>query len=482
MGMDCVRILMMKVKTRFAPSPTGFLHIGGVRTALFSWLFARHHGGEFVLRIEDTDRERSTQESIDAILEGMAWLGLDWDEGPHYQTERFDRYGELAEQLLAQGDAYHCYCSIDELDVMRAAQIAAGENPRYDGRCRERTEPVAGVSPVIRFKTPLTGEVTLDDAVRGRVVYANADLDDLVIMRGNGIPTFHFSVVVDDADMDITHVIRGDDHLNNTARQVHIIAALGFERPAYAHLPMILGEDGARLSKRHGAVNVLDYREQGYLPDAMLNYLVRLGWSHGDQEVFSRVEMIQLFSLDGVNASASKFSAEKLRWLNQQYILKAPPDELVDGLAEQYRRMGVDTAEGPALSTVIEAFHERAATLQELAESSVYVFRDFAAIEPKAAKKNLRPVIRQPLDDVRESLAGLQAWTAEAIQNAIQAVAEQHELGFGKLGQPLRVAVTGSGVSPPIDVTMMLIGQERCLARIDTALSVIDERIAAAAG
>jgi len=470
----------MKVKTRFAPSPTGFLHIGGVRTALFSWLFARHHGGQFVLRIEDTDHERSTQESIDAILEGMAWVGLDWDEGPYYQTERLALYRELADRLLAQGDAYHCYCSSDELDAMRTAQVAAGENPRYDGRCRQRMEPEEGISPVIRFKTPSTGEVVIDDAVRGRVVYANADLDDLVIMRGDGTPTYHFSVVVDDADMDITHVIRGDDHLNNTARHVHMIAALGFERPAYAHLPMILGEDGARLSKRHGAVNVLEYREHGYLPDAVLNYLVRLGWSHGDREIFSRAEMIDLFRLEDVNASASRFSAEKLTWLNQQYILQAGADELVAGLAEQYDHMDIDTADGPPLSAVVDAFHERAATLQELAESSVWVFHDFAAIEPKAAKKHLRPVVRQPLADIRESLASIETWAADAIQNTIQSVADRHELGFGKLGQPLRVAVTGGGVSPPIDVTMALIGRERCLNRIDVALAVIDERIAAA--
>jgi len=456
------------------------LHIGGVRTALFSWLFARHHGGQFVLRIEDTDRERSTRQSIEAILEGMAWVGLDWDEGPYYQTDRFERYRELADRLLEQGDAYHCYCSTEELDAMRAAQVAAGENPRYDGRCRQRTEPVAGVSPVIRFKTPQTGEVVIDDAVRGRVVYANADLDDLVIMRANGTPTFHFSVVVDDADMDITHVIRGDDHLNNTARQVHIIAALGFERPAYGHLPMILGEDGARLSKRHGAVNVLEYRAQGYLPDAVLNYLVRLGWSHGDQEIFTREEMIRLFRLEDVNASASRFSAEKLTWLNQQYILQTPAEDLVEGLAAQYRRMEIDTGDGPALTAVVAAFHERAATLQELAESSVYVFQDFDTIEPKAAKKHLRPVVREPLAEVREGLAGLRAWEAAAIQGVIKGVADRHELGFGKLGQPLRVAVTGGGVSPPIDVTMALIGRERCLSRIDAALNLIDERIASA--
>lgn len=470
----------MTVKTRFAPSPTGFLHIGGVRTALFSWLYARHHGGRFVLRIEDTDRERSTQASIDAILDGMRWLGLDWDEGPVYQTQRYDRYREQADRLLADDAAYHCYCSPDELDAMRAAQVAAGQNPRYDGRCRQRTEPVPGVSPVVRFRTPTAGEVVIDDAVRGRVVYQNADLDDLVILRGDGSPTYHFSVVVDDADMQITHVIRGDDHLNNTARQVHIIAALGHERPAYAHLPMILGEDGARLSKRHGAVNVLEYRDNGYLPDAVLNYLVRLGWSHGDREIFSRDDMIELFRLDDVNASASRFSPEKLTWLNQQYIIAAPAADLVDGLAAQYRRMDIDTTAGPPLTDVVEIYRERAATLAEMAESSVYAFRDFAEIEPKAAKKHLRGVVRAPLADARTALAALDPFTADGIQAAIQSVADGCELGFGKLGQPLRVAVTGGGVSPPIDVTMALIGRERCLARIDAALGFIDRRMAAA--
>ncbi len=470
----------MTVKTRFAPSPTGFLHIGGVRTALFSWLYARHHGGQFVLRIEDTDRERSTQASIDAILDGMHWLGLDWDEGPVYQTQRFDRYREQADRLLADGAAYHCYCSTDELDAMRAAQVAAGQNPRYDGRCRERTEPVTGVSPVVRFRTPMEGEVVIDDAVRGRVVYANADLDDLVIMRGDGSPTYHFSVVVDDADMQITHVIRGDDHLNNTARQVHIIAALGHKRPAYAHLPMILGEDGARLSKRHGAVNVLEYRDNGYLPDAVLNYLVRLGWSHGDQEIFTRDEMIELFRLEDVNPSASRFSPEKLTWLNQQYIIASPAADLIDGLAAQYRRMDIDMTNGPPLVDVVETYRERATTLAEMAESSVYVFQDFAEIDANAARKHLRGVVRAPLADVRAALAALDPFTADAIQAAIQSVADACELGFGKLGQPLRVAVTGGGVSPPIDVTLALIGRERCLARIDAALEFIDRRIAAA--
>lgn len=466
----------MDIKTRFAPSPTGHLHIGGVRTALFCWLYARHHGGRFVLRIEDTDRERSTRESIDAILTGMEWVGLDWDEGPFYQSERSARYRELAETMLAAGTAYHCYCTLEELEAMRAEQRAAGENPRYDGRCREGAKPRAGVDPVLRFRMPRTGEVIIDDLVRGRVVFANAELDDLIIMRADGTPTFHFGVVVDDADMGISHVIRGDDHLNNTPRHINIIEALNFTRPEYAHLPMILGADGARLSKRHGAVSVLEYRDQGYLPDALLNYLLRLGWSHGDQEIFSRVEMVNLFDLKDVNASASRFDPEKLTWMNQRYIMEASATDLVPGLEAQLKRLDLDPNQGPSLEAVIETYRERATTLADLAQSCGYLFHDFSTLEPKAAKKHLRPVIKAPLSDVRGRLAALATWDAEAIQQAIQAVADDFEIGFGKLGQPLRVAVTGGSVSPPIDATIALVGQARTLERIDGALAYIDSR------
>ena len=400
----------MSVKTRFAPSPTGYLHIGGVRTALFCWLYARRHGGQFLLRIEDTDRERSTRESIDAILDGMRWVGLDWDEGPIYQTDRFARYAELLQQMLSDDLAYHCYCSPQELETMRAEQQARGEKPRYDGRCRARTEPREGVRPVVRFKTPASGEVVIEDLVRGRVTYSNADLDDLVIMRSNGTPTYHFGVVVDDADMGITHVIRGDDHLNNTPRQINIIEALGFARPQYAHLPMILGEDGSRLSKRHGAVSVLEYRDQGYLPDALLNYLVRLGWSHGDQEVFSQQEMIDLFDLADVNASASRFDPEKLAWLNQQYIIRAPADRLARMLHEQLDGLGLDTGSGPRPEDVVEVYRERAMTIAELAAACRYLYVDFESIEPKSAKKHLRPVVKGALTDVRARLAELGDW------------------------------------------------------------------------
>ncbi len=393
------------MKTRFAPSPTGYLHIGSVRTALFSWLHARRHGGRFVLRIEDTDRERSTQQSIDAILAGMQWLGIDWDEGPYFQTQRTERYAELAQQLLQNGQAYRCYCTREELEEMRAAQVARGENPRYDGRCRNRREPRESVDPVIRFKTPDQGEVVIEDLVRGTVTYDNAMLDDLVIVRPDGTPTFHFCVVIDDADMGITHVIRGDDHLNNTARHVHMMAALGFERPVFAHLPMILGEDGSRLSKRHGSVNVLEYREEGYLPDALLNYLVRLGWSHGDQEIFSRAEMIELFDVADVNASASKFSQEKLTWLNQQYIMAAAPESLLPLFVEQLGKLELDPANGPEPVRVIEAYRERAETLRELAATVFYLYEDDITVDEQSAKKQLRPVMLAPFATLTAKLA-----------------------------------------------------------------------------
>jgi len=469
----------MTIKTRFAPSPTGYLHIGGVRTALFAWLHARHHGGDFVLRIEDTDRERSTQASIDAILEGMSWLGLDWDEGPFYQTDRYERYHELANKLLQEGKAYRCYCSKSELDQMREDQVARGENPRYDGRCRGRADIPEGIAPVIRFHIPDEGSVEIEDLVRGHVTYENEMLDDLVIMRGDGTPTFHFGVVIDDADMGITHVIRGDDHLNNTARHVHLIEGLGFERPVFAHLPMILGADGSRLSKRHGAVNVLEYREEGYLPEAVLNYLVRLGWSHGDQELFSVAEMIKLFDVSDVNASASKFNPEKLTWLNQQYIMAADPIDLVPQLLEQMGKAGIDPSKGPAPQRVVEAYRERAETLRELAASVRYLYEDEVPLDEKSAKKNLRPVIRDALTALVDEFTALTAWVAADIHAAMERVAEAQGLKFGKIGQPLRVTVTGGSVSPPIDITVELVGKERTLQRLAKALAYVDARIAA---
>lgn len=466
----------MTVRTRFAPSPTGFLHIGGVRTALFAWLYARRHGGEFILRIEDTDRERSTEEAIQVILDGMEWLKLRPDIGPLYQTDRFDRYREVRDRLLAEGHAYHCYCAREALDEMRAAQRARGEKPRYDGRCRDRTEPVAGVDPVVRFRTPDSGQVIVDDLVRGRVIYDNAELDDLVLVRSDGVPTYNFSVVVDDMDMEITHVIRGDDHLNNTPRQIHIYRALGAEPPAFAHVPMILGPDGAKLSKRHGAVSVLQYRQEGYLPEAVLNFLVRLGWSHGDQEVFSREEMIELFDIADVNKAPSSFNPEKLLWLNQQYIMKAEHRALALDLGWQLARLGVDLGRGPEVGEVAEAYRQRARTLHEMAQAALFFYQDFEHYHDKAAEKHLGAAALEPLKRVRDGLYLLERWEAPAIHGVIEGTANAMELKMGKVAQPVRVAVSGGPVSPPIDVTLALLGRDKTLERLDRAIAFISDQ------
>ncbi len=470
----------MTIRTRFAPSPTGFLHIGGVRTALYCWLYARRHGGQFLLRIEDTDRIRSTQESVEVILDGLSWLGLDSDEPPVYQSQHQERYRQVSDQLLASGLAYHCTCSPADLEKMRAGQSERGENPRYDGRCRDaEKEPVDG-SSVIRFKTPPGGNVVVEDMIHGRVEFDNGLLDDLVIIRSDGSPTYHFAVIIDDEDMQITHVIRGDDHLNNTPRQINMIEALGFGQPVYAHLPMILGDDGSRLSKRHGAVNVLEYREQGYLPEAMLNYLARLGWSHGDQELFSVEELVRLFDLSDVNLSAARFDREKLAWINQQYIMNHPADQLVAILSTQYQRLNICTDNGPPLSAVVEVFRERAVTMEDLASSTIYLYQDFEALDAKSAKKHLRPVIREPLSLLYASFESLTEWHRDEIHAAIQKIVDETGIGFGKIGQPVRVAVTGGPVSPPIDATLELVGKERTLKRLETALAYIDRRMEAA--
>lgn len=466
----------MKVRTRFAPSPTGVLHIGSVRTALFSWLYARHHSGQFVLRIEDTDKDRSTPENVDAILDGMAWLGLDADEGPYFQSQRMERYQEVIGRFLEQGHAYHCYCTREELDELRAKQMRQGRKTRYDGRCRARKEARPGVDPVVRFRNPTDGAVVVDDQVRGRVVFRNEELDDLIIARSDGSPTYNFTVIVDDHDMEITHVIRGDDHLNNTPRQMNMLMAMGVEPPVYAHLPMILGEDGSKLSKRHGAVDVREYRAEGYLPEALLNYLVRLGWSHGDKEVFTMEEMIELFDIADVNHSASAFNPEKLRWLDQQHIIAMRPEELGHRLLPYLRQAGVNVEEGPEPVELARAYRERADTLLHMAASARYCYEDFEEIEPKSAKKHLRPVVLEPMRETRRRLAELNDWTEEEINRVIHESAEAHEINMGKLGQPIRVAVTGGPVSPPIDVTLTLVGKERTLERLDDAIELIQER------
>ncbi|MFN5011312.1 MAG: glutamate--tRNA ligase [Gammaproteobacteria bacterium] len=471
----------MSIVTRFAPSPTGMLHIGGVRTALFSWLYARRHGGKFILRVEDTDRERSTDEAVRVILEGMQWLGLAHDEGPYFQTARFPRYKEVIAQWLAEGKAYRCYCTKEELEQLRTEQMARKEKPRYDGRWRDRTDSRPGVDPVIRFRNPLEGEVVVEDLVHGRVVFRNSELDDLVIARGDGTPTYNFCVVVDDADMGVTHVIRGDDHLNNTPRQMNMLAALGAKIPVYAHVPMILGPDGAKLSKRHGAVSVLQYEEDGYLPDALLNYLVRLGWSHGDQEVFTRAEMIAAFDIADVNKSASAFNPEKLLWLNQQHLMHSDPASVVPYLKPHLARVGVDIGAGALsggaaaddafLARIVVAQRERVKTLKEMAQASRYFFGDAVELDAKAAAKHLGDEGRAVLTDLRGVLAGAADWTAAPLNAALNAFATARGIGLGKVAQPLRVALTGNTISPPIDLTLELLGRERSLARLDVALA-----------
>ena len=460
----------MTVVTRFAPSPTGLLHIGGVRTALFSWLYARHNGGRFILRIEDTDRERSTDEAVRVILEGMQWLGLEADEGPYYQTHRYDRYRAVLAQMLERGEAYRCYCTKAELEALREQQLTRHEKPRYDGRCRARTEPRPGVEPVIRFRNPLDGQVLVDDQVHGEVVFENAELDDLIIARSDGNPTYNFCVVVDDMDMGITHVIRGDDHLNNTPRQMNMLRALGAQPPIYAHVPMILGPDGAKLSKRHGAVSVLQYQQEGYLPDALLNYLVRLGWSHGDQEVFSRQEMIAAFDIKDVNKAASAFNPEKLLWLNQQQMMRAPLSTLVPALRAQLAALGIQAADDKLLEGVINAQRERARTVKEMAQNSLFFFRDFETFDDKAARKHLTAEAAPLLQAVAVGLDALPDWNAGAIHGVIDSVAQRYIVSLGKVAQPLRVAVSGGAVSPPIDVTVALLGPATVSERIRRAL------------
>jgi glutamyl-tRNA synthetase len=460
----------MTVRTRFAPSPTGFLHIGGLRTALFSWLYARRHGGRFILRIEDTDLERSTDAAIAQILDGMRWSGLEHDEGPFFQTRRFDRYKEVIDQLLAQGSAYRCYCTKEELAELRALQIARGEKPRYDGRWRDRRDARPGVDPVVRFKNPTSGEVAVLDAVHGRVVFDNAELDDLIIARSDGTPTYNFCVVVDDMDMEITHVIRGDDHLNNTPRQMNMLLALGRQPPVYAHLPMILGSDGSKLSKRHGAVSVLQYRDEGYLPEALLNYLARLGWSHGDQEIFSMAEMVRLFDIADVNKSASAFDAGKLAWLNQQHLKTAPVDGLAGRLRWYLAREGIDVAEDDArLQPIVLAQRERVKTLQEMAAGSVFFFRVPARYDDKAVRKHVTPDILALLPDLTAELENLEDWSVPGIHAALTDLAAARQLTLGKLAQPIRLAVCGGSVSPPVDATLAILGREETVARLRVA-------------
>lgn len=470
----------MTVKTRFAPSPTGYLHVGGARTALYSWLYAKNQGGEFVLRIEDTDLERNSQQAVDAILEGMQWMGLEWDEGPFYQSKRFDRYNEMVDKLLADDKAYKCYAPKELLDEIREEQEANKEMPRYDASHAKiiaaNANAKEGDPCVIRFRNPKEGSVVFDDQIRGRIEIANDQLDDLIIRRTDGAPTYNFVVVVDDWDMGITHVVRGEDHINNTPRQINIYSALGAPVPEFAHCAMILGDDGAKLSKRHGAVSVMQYRDEGYLPQALLNYLVRLGWSHGDQEIFSLEEMTKLFTLDSISKSASAFNTDKLLWLNNHYIKTAEPEYVAKYLQWHLDQKEIDTANGPAITDVIALVGERCNTLIELAEQSRYFYQDFSEFEAGAAKKHLRPVAKEALALALSKVEALAEWTTENLHCVIKETCEELELGMGKVGMPLRVAVTGQGQSPSVDAVMQLVGKERVVARINMALAFIAER------
>ena len=465
----------MSIKTRFAPSPTGYLHIGGARTALFSWLYARKHGGKFVLRIEDTDLERSTQESVNAILEGMTWLGLEYDEGPFYQTHHFDRYKAIITQLLDQGDAYYCSCSKERLENLRETQKENKEKPRYDGHCRDNPQNSESQECVVRFRNPVDGAVVINDLVKGDIVIQNKELDDLIIARSDGSPTYNLTVVVDDMDMKITHVIRGDDHINNTPRQINILKALKADLPLYAHLPMILGSDGARLSKRHGAVSVMQYRDDGFLPEAVLNYLVRLGWSHGDQEIFSLDEMIEYFQLEKVNVSASTFNPEKLLWLNHHYIMNSDPTHVAHHLSWHIGQLGIDPTEGAPLVEIVKAQRERCKTLVEMAKASEYFYKDFTDYDEKAAKNNFKSGTDEVLQRLHNKLEKVAAWDGTQLHQIVLDVAEAMELKLGKVAQPLRVAVCGSGVSPAIDITLSLLGREKTLARIQRAIDFIKD-------
>ena len=465
--------------TRFPPSPTGYLHIGGARTALYSWLHAKQNNGKFILRIEDTDLERSTQESVQAILDGMEWLELEYDEGPYYQTKRFDRYKEVVQTLLDNGQAYYCYCSKEELDAMREEQRAKGLKPRYDGRYRNIQEPVPGVDPVVRFKNPLDGDVVIDDLVKGKIVISNTELDDLIIARSDGTPTYNLTVVVDDLDMKMTHVIRGDDHINNTPRQMNIMRALGAEPPKFAHVPMILGEDGKRLSKRHGAVGVMQYRDEGFLPEALLNYLVRLGWSHGDQEIFSRDDLLELFRIEDVNRAASTFNPEKLLWINHETIKNLSGAELFKKSAWHFQQASIQVNDKALAADALDLVKERAKTILELVEQVRFFFEDINEYDAAALKKWVKTATPDILTEVHTRLDALSDWSAEAIHHVVQSTVDDLEVGFAKVAQPIRIAVTGSTQSPAIDQTLLVLGREKTLLRIQQAITGFSDALQA---
>ncbi len=466
-----------EVRVRFAPSPTGYLHIGGARTALFNWLFARNKKGVFVLRIEDTDRSRSTDEYIEAIIDGMKWLGLDMDEGPFRQTDRFDAYKSTIQRLIDEDKAYYCYCSPEELERKRQVAQKARQNPRYDGTCRERKEPVEGVEPVVRFRMPLGGLTIVEDLIRGNVSFDNDMFDDFIIARSDGTPTYNFVVVVDDVDMRMTHIIRGDDHLNNTPKQIHIYKALGHEAPKFAHLPMILGSDKSRLSKRHGATSVQAYRETGYLPDALLNYLVRLGWSYGDQEIFSKDELIEKFSFENIGKAAAVFNPEKLLWMNAEYIKARKPEDLIDEVMPFLMDKGIVESESTVdrewLAKAIVTLQERSKTLVELADSLRYYIVESVEYEEKARSKFLNEESLPYIVDLKNSLEGLEEFEHDALEQIFKSLLEKHDIKLKKLAQPVRVVMTGDTKSPGIFELLDVIGKEKAINRLNRAIEVI---------
>jgi len=465
------------VRVRFAPSPTGYLHLGGARTALFNWLFARHNKGSFILRIEDTDRSRSTEEYIEAIIEGMRWLKLDWDEGPYRQTERFDIYRSYVDRLLKEGKAYRCYCTPEELEERRQKAISEGRTPGYDRRCLDIKEIIPDRPFAVRFKMPRTGEVVIRDLIKGEVVFENSQLDDLIIMRSDGTPTYNFVVVVDDVEMGITHVIRGDDHLNNTPKQVHIYQALGYDTPEFAHLPMILGADKTRLSKRHGATSVLAYRDMGYLPDALVNYLVRLGWSFGDQEIFTREELIEHFSFDNVGKSSAVFNPEKLLWLNSQYIMRSNERDLAEQVIPFLIKEGIIGAGSEIdiewLSKAVRTLKERAKTLIDLARMLRYYIAQEVEYQEKAEMKFLTPQTLLYIKELRNSISELREFTVSEIERVFKEFIERHHIKLGQVAQPVRVALTGGTESPGIFEVIEVMGKEKVLKRLDRAIEHI---------
>ena len=460
------------MKSRFAPSPTGYLHIGGARTALFAWLWAKKTSSKFVLRIEDTDKERSTQASVDAILEGMEWLGLDYDEGPIYQSDRTDRYNEVINVLLANGKAYYCDCSKDRLEQMRESQIANKEKPKYDGCCRQKSLN----NGVIRFLNPDEGSVIFNDFVKGEVSIANSELDDLIISRSDGTPTYNLTVVVDDHDMQIDCVIRGDDHINNTPKQINLYEALGWDVPKFAHVPMILGSDGSRLSKRHGALNLLSYRDDGFLPEALLNYLVRLGWSNGDQEIFSIGEMIELFELENINNSPASFNQEKLDWMNQSYIKTTSLSNLIQHLSWHLERLNINLDSGPSINDLVEFLRERSKSLVDMAQSCVMFYTDFDGFDEAQANKTFKVNSKEVLEDLVDRLSVINDWNAENIHSVIESICEARSIGFGKVGQPFRLALSGDGKSGSIDISAQFVGKERTLSRLKMAIDWINSQ------